>query len=164
MRRLALLFALVVGMAGVVAASAAADHTTNVYTNALFASTPDVGMCSFPVSLVARADWTETLFYDRDGVLFRLTRSVDFAGNVFVGPSGTTVVGEPYHANELVHLTPSGDVIDVIWRGGQDKVHLPDGTVFQWTGMIQLLPPDFAVTVDMGNAKNLDRFCAALAP
>jgi hypothetical protein len=107
---------------------------------------------------------TQSVFFDRSG---NLTAVIDRFDEVdtFVGPTGRTLVGDPYHSITEVRFDSSGDVTSVYSLAVLEKVTLPDGTTALFAGRLNLLtapPGTFDFIPDTGHSSDLAGFCAAL--
>jgi len=120
----------------------------------------DHSLCGFPIKLtilIGEDDYTE--FFDKDG---NLIMSLDhFVQQDQWSANGTTLTGIPYTANIQCHN--SGGVWTCAADGVQEKVPLPDGSLFMGAGRVNPFT-GFAIEPTHGVFKNLAGFCAALAP
>ena len=134
--------------------ASAAQPTISHYT--VLAAAPLSGVCSFDIAWSAVADVTETDFYDSTGqpirVSFHQTETDTFAG------PGRTLVSAPYTYSAETY-------VDAGWVNGELlKVRLPDGSLFESAGRVDLstVTSIFIFSPDWGHSGNLGAFCAAL--
>lgn len=107
---------------------------------------------------------TLTTFFDRSGNVAAVIDRFDEV-DTFVGPTGATLVGDPYHAITQVRLDSSGDPTSVQSLAVLERVTLPDGTKALFAGRLDLLtapPGTFDFIPDTGHSSDLAGFCAAL--
>jgi hypothetical protein len=126
---------------------------------------PLTNACTSPITLNGSfSNDTLNAFFDRSGNLSAvIDRFVEV--DTFVGPTGTTLVGDPYHALTQVRFDSSGDVSSVSSLAVLEKVTLPDGTNVLFAGRLNLLtapPGTFDFIPDTGHSSGLAGFCAAL--
>jgi hypothetical protein len=106
----------------------------------------------------------QSVFFDRSGNLTAIIDRFDEV-DTFVGPTGRTLVGDPYHSMTEVRFDSSGDVTSVYSLAVLEKVTLPDGTTALFAGRLNLLtapPGTFDFIPDTGHFSDLAGFCAAL--
>ncbi|HEV8105078.1 MAG TPA: hypothetical protein VGP69_15210 [Gaiellaceae bacterium] len=123
------------------------------------------GACAFPITVDATMTETDRFFSDQNGVLTmanaNVTEQDSFSAN------GKSLTGLPYSFSLHAVFDSSGNITQLYADGVVERVPLPDGSVFQSAGQVNFGAqgfPDFSVTPDAGSARNLDGFCAALAP
>jgi hypothetical protein len=107
---------------------------------------------------------TQSVFFDRSANLTAIIDRFDEV-DTFVGPTGRTLVGDPYHSITEVRFDSSGDVTSVYSLAVLEKVTLPDGTTALFAGRLNLLtvpPGTFNFIPDTGHSSDLAGFCAAL--
>lgn len=125
-------------------------------TISISGTSPDIGLCSFPVQLSFSDTIAQTSFFDQDGNLIRqhglITEQDTFSAN------GTTLVGDTYSVS-LETYFENGAVVGRKLSGVAERVHLPDGGVFVVAGQAS----DFGLTVDHGTNGDVSAFCAALS-
>jgi hypothetical protein len=107
---------------------------------------------------------TLTAFFDHNG---NQTAVIDRFDEVdtFVGPTGKTLVGDPYHSVSQVRFDSSGNASSVYSLGVLERVTLPDGKTALFAGRLNLLTAtagSFVFTPDTGHSSDLAGFCAAL--
>ena len=115
----------------------------------------------------ASSNDTVAAFFDNSG---NLTAIIDRFVEVdtFIGPTGDTLVGVPYHAVTQVRFDSSGNATSVYELAVLEKVPLPDGTTAVFAGRLDLIaasvtnPGSFVFIPDTGASTNLAGFCAAL--
>ena len=165
MKRLTtLLVVLVAAIVTAVFAPMAAADQPEISQKTTSLTTVLTGVCSFPVAVDATMTETDRFFSDHDGVLTRASANVTeqdaFSAN------GESLTGLPYTFNLEAQFDSSGNITQLHAEGVIERVPLPDGTVFQSDGRVDFVAqgfPDFSVTPTVGNAVNLDGFCAALS-
>jgi hypothetical protein len=123
------------------------------------------GACSFPITVDFTASETDRFFFDQSGTLTRASANVNeqdtFSAN------GKSLTGLPYTVNLMAFFDSSGDITQEYADGVQERVPLPDGSVFQSAGRVNFAAqgfPSFTITPDAGSTLNLAGFCAALSP
>ena len=165
MKKATLLSVFVVAiLAAVVAPLAAADQPVKLtHTH----SETDVltGACSFPITVDATITETDRFFSDQSGMLTRA--NANFTEQDTFSANGKSLVGDPYTGTIQAYFDSSGNITQEYIDGVIERVPLPDGTVFQAAGRVDLAAhdfPSFVITPDSGSARNLAGFCAALAP
>ncbi|MFL5959718.1 MAG: hypothetical protein ACJ75G_05555 [Gaiellaceae bacterium] len=165
MKRLTtLLVVLVAAIVTAVFAPMAAADQPDISQKTTSLTTVLTGVCSFPVAVDATMTEADRFFSDHDGVLTRASANVTeqdaFSAN------GKSLTGLPYTFNLEAQFDSSGNITQLHAEGVIERVPLPDGTVFQSDGRVDFVAqgfPDFSVTPTVGNAVNLDGFCAALS-
>jgi hypothetical protein len=164
-RSTALLFGLVaVGVLVVFAPTAAADPPVIVHKTSSLTTTL-TGACAFPITVDATMTETDRFFSDRNGVL--TGANADVTEQDSFSANGKSLTGDPYSFSLHAVFDSSGNITQLYADGVVERVTLPDGSVFQAAGRVNFGAqgfPDFSVTPDAGSSRNLDGFCAALAP
>jgi len=123
------------------------------------------GACSFPITVVASISETDRFFSDQNGTLTRA--NADFTEQDTFSANGKSLVGDPYAGTIQAYFDSNGNITQEFVDGVVERVPLPDGSIFQAAGRVNLAAhdfPTFVVTPDAGSARNLAGFCAALAP
>jgi hypothetical protein len=123
------------------------------------------GACSFPITVDAAITETDRFFSDQDGVLTRA--NANFTEQDTFSANGNSLTGDPYTGNIQAYFDSAGNITREYVDGVIERVPLPDGSVFQSAGRVNLAAhdfPSFVVMPDTGSARNLAGFCAALAP
>ena len=121
------------------------------------------GVCSFPLSLTIHETGTRIRFFDESGALvkalFRITEQDTISAN------GKTLTGDPYSFS-LQILYENGEITGFVTRGVQEKLLLPDGTLFLSAGVIDFIAQgvDLSFIADEGVTGDIDALCAALSP
>jgi hypothetical protein len=137
--------------------------TTTVVTTSGSATIPAGALCSFPILLEGTQTYTQTVFYDQNGVITE--RNIHgFEQDTFTA-NGKTLQGDPYPFN-FFHDYVDGAQVTSYGTGIAERVPLPDGSVYIVAGRedFSTLPPAPILFVDSGNSgNNLDAFCAALS-
>jgi hypothetical protein len=126
---------------------------------------PLTNVCTSPITLNGSfSNDTLSVFFNRNGNLSAIIdRFVEV--DTFVGPTGTTLVGDPYHALTEVRFDSNGEVTSVSELAVLEKVTLPDATTALFAGRLDLItapPGTFDFIPDTGHSSNLTGFCAAL--
>jgi len=123
-------------------------------------------LCAFAIDVGYAQQGSFTTTYNNDGSIHERvshgTEQDTFSAN------GKTLIGDTYH---FMFLAEFEDGVRVAYHanGVQERVNLPDGSVFIIAGRIDVLAwlaggSSFIVSVDSGNAgNNLGTFCAALS-
>jgi hypothetical protein len=148
----------------VLAPTAAADppvivHKTSSVTSVL------TGACAFAITVDSTMTETDRFFSDQNGVLIKANANVDEQDSF--SANGKFLTGDPYTVTLHAVFDSSGNITEEYADGVIERVTLPDGSVFQSSGRVDFGAngfPSFAVVSDYGSARNLDGFCAALAP
>jgi hypothetical protein len=126
---------------------------------------PLTSTCTSAITLNASfSNDTLTAFFDNSGNLTAIIDRFDEV-DTFVGPTGTTLVGDPYHAISEVRFDSSGNATSVYSLAVLERVTLPDGTTSLFAGRLNLLtatPGSFVFVPDTGHSGDLAGFCAAL--
>jgi hypothetical protein len=120
-------------------------------------------ICDFPVLVSWSQTITQTLFFDRDGNLIRRHRH--YREQDSFSANGTTLTGEPYSLSGEAYFE-NGVIVSFHLQGVQEKVPLPDGSLFIVAGQASNTTPSsggFFTSVDHGTNGNLAAFCAALS-
>ena len=119
-------------------------------------------LCSFPVTITGTETGTRTRYFDNAGVkfmaIFQLTEQDTFSAN------GVSITGLPY-SFMLERDFTNGVFTSQVATGEQEKLVLPNGTLFVSAGFLDFLAqgggidglsPEHGVTGDIG------ALCAAL--
>lgn len=149
----------------VFAAPMAAADPPDISHNTFSGTSVLTGACSFPITVDFTVSETDRFFVDQSGTLTRASANADeqdtFSAN------GKSLTGLPYTVNLMAFFDSAGNITQEYADGIQERVPLPDGSVFQSAGRVDFAAqgfPSFTVTPDAGSALNLAGFCAALAP
>jgi hypothetical protein len=119
----------------------------------------DTAYCGVPIDLVVLVgEVDETLYFDKDGTLIMVhdhyVQQNQYSAN------GKTLTGIPFQFNVQTFI--KAGVVTQVLDGVIEKVPLPDGGLFLAAGRADLTGMVWGP--DHGAFKNLDGFCAALAP
>jgi hypothetical protein len=159
----AALFAALVVLVAVPAASASPPVILNLGGGSFTA--PLTNVCTSAITLNGSfSNDILTAFLDNSGNLTAIIDRFDEV-DTFVGPTGRTLVGDPYHAITEVRFDSSGSATSVYSLAVLEKVTLPDGTLALFAGRLNLLtapPGTFDFIPDTGHSSDLAGFCAAL--
>ena len=126
---------------------------------------PLTNTCTKPITLNGSfSNDTLTTFFDHSG---NVTAVIDRFDEVdaFIGPTGATLVGDPYHAITQVRFDSAGNPSSVQSLAVLERITLPDGTKALFAGRLDLLtapPGTFDFIPDTGHSSDLAGFCAAL--
>ena len=121
-------------------------------------------LCTSPVTLTfALTNETEIDFSDQSGNLTAIHLKF-FEQDTFVGPTGDTLVGEPYTGEVQILFDGNGNITNIYGDGTLEKVQLPDGGLFVSAGRVDFVARGvpFVFTPDTGHSGNVAGFCAAL--
>jgi hypothetical protein len=123
------------------------------------------GACSFPITVDSTVSETDRFFFDSSGTLTRAGANASeldaFSAN------GKSLTGVQYTVNLMAFFDGSGNITQEYADGIQERVPLPDGSIFQSAGRVNFAAqgfPSFTITPDAGSALNLAGFCTALSP
>jgi len=122
-------------------------------------------ICPFPVTVSGVQKGWLLDFTDASGagnLIFTGTET-----DTFTGPSGATLVGEPYHGTVHATLDAQGNYTRVFGAGVTEVVPLHSGSTYHAAGRVDFLKRwDDAIIIvpDSGVSHNLDEFCRELAP
>ena len=118
-------------------------------------------LCSFAIDVSYTQQGTATTFYDNQGAVSR--RINDGTEQDTFSANGKTLAGDTYHFMYMA-VFENGVRVSRYASGIEERVNLPDGSVFIVTGRVDTNAGGFFITVDTGNSgNNLDAFCAALS-
>ena len=163
LRWLTLLTVVALATAALVSPAAADPPLQYQFT---FTASGDVDdLCPFPIHVDGVADITGTDFYDNSGMVVRSNWHV-VEQDIFTA-NGTTLVGLPYVFNGHWYFDNSGAWTHIYSSGIMTRVPLPDGGMFFGAGHFDWddhRGASFVFIPDHGHVRNLDAFCAALAP
>ena len=79
---------------------------------------------------------------------------------------GTTITTFPYHYTVHVLLDSDGNLVSGYATGVVVRMRLPDGTLFNSAGRLNILPrlgTPFSIAPDTGHTGDIDAFCNALS-
>lgn len=117
-------------------------------------------LCDFPVTVVARADFYETLVDTADGTISRIhaleTDVFSANGNSLEGSYVFQIQSTFDEEGNLLQYSQTGVIV---------RIPLPNGDTFSVTGRADVLnlQTDFISAPTYGVTRNLDGFCAYLA-
>lgn len=152
-----------IGLA-VFAPTAAAD-SPDISHKTISATSVLTGACSFPIAVNSGGNETDRFFFDQSGTLTRANANAS-EQDTFTA-NGKSLTGDAYTVNLTAFFDSSGNITQEYADGIQERVPLPDGTVFQSAGRVNFAAqgfPSFTITPDAGSELNLAGFCAALSP
>ena len=155
----------VVALATVALVSPAAADPPVRYQFTLIADGDVTDLCPFSIHVDAVADITVTDFFDNSGMLVRSNWHV-VEQDTF-STDTMTLVGLPYTFNGHWFFDSSGAWTHAYSSGIVARVPLPDGRTFFSAGHFDWADhpgANFVFIPDHGHVRNLDAFCAALAP
>jgi len=141
-------------------ASASPPEKTHItYGGVTFAAD---GVCPFTLTImILIGEIDQTTHFDDAGRITTIHQH--FQQQDAFSANGHTLVGEPYAGNADIYYDNNGNVTNIVAQGVLEKVTLPDGRLFIGAGRVNPFT-GFALSPDHGAFKNLDAFCAALAP
>lgn len=155
---------LVFSVLGFFPATVLADQPviTKDITLTLTSLTNDI--CPFTIQVDASFVYTDMLYFDKSGALVRGYDHV-IETDVF-SANGKTLTSLPYTYNIEYIFDNSGNLIHAYGSGESLKVILPDGSLFNSAGRLDVVthPGQTFYFPDKGHIGNLAAFCAALAP
>jgi hypothetical protein len=119
--------------------------------------------CPAPTTVTASfTKWWETVFFWNNGNV-RAAYDIYVEQDTFVGPTGKTLVGDPYPSTSQRGFDTSGNLISYTGLGVLEKVRLSDGTYFFSAGWVDYLAHGgAALNPDRGLKGNVAAFCTAL--
>jgi hypothetical protein len=164
MRRMLFAFAALVACAAFAVPAALANPPTIVNFPDSTDTTTITDLCPSAITLnFSLTKWSLTLFTDNNGVLTE-AHAKFFEQDTFVGPTGTTLVGDQYSSETKGLFDRDGNLTNIYGDGPLEKVSLPGGSNFFTAGRVDFLArgENFVFTPDTGHSGNLAGFCAAL--
>jgi hypothetical protein len=120
-------------------------------------------ICPFPVMVSSEGTGTGRAYMDNAGNLTMIqahvTETDTFSAN------GNTIVGLPYHANDIIRFNADGTVREQV-TGVVERLRLPDGRMFISAG--RYIPPPnigsgFTLAPTNGHTGDVGALCAALS-
>ena len=142
-----------------IAQAAPPTHSHFEFTN----STTVTAICPTPFHLEARASVDETVFTNASGDVTRITdRATEH--DIF-SAHGTSIRTASYHYTIHVLFNDAGDLLHAYATGTVVRMRLPDGTLFNAAGRVDVANTSgpFTITPDVGHSGNLAAFCDALS-
>jgi hypothetical protein len=165
MKRLTTLFVVLgaaIGLA-IFAPMAAADQPS-IVQNDFTQTSVLTGVCSFPITVNSTVAETDRFFTDQSGMLTSATAT--FTEQDTFTANGNSLTGEPYTGTIQASFDSSGNITQLYVNGVLERVLLPDGSIYQSAGRVNVAAqgfPSFTVTPTAGGEVNLAGFCAALS-
>lgn len=160
--RLAAVLACLIASAAFATPAAADAPIVNQYPANYTVTVTD--LCAFPVRFDVVSDVTETNFFNRGGELIR--QRLHIVEQDTLTANGKTAVGLPFTVNVEIRFN-GGNITGIDGSGINEKIRLPDGTLFIAAGRTNFLSHPgvtFLITPDKGNPGNIAALCAALGP
>jgi len=120
--------------------------------------------CSFPIEVTYNVTYMAQQYPDKGGAVrihYHMVEQDTFS------TSANSLTGSPFTFNVHFVFDSNGALIRQDAQGVQQKVPLPDGSLFIAAGRINWLAHPgvpYVLLPDNGATVNLDGFCAALAP
>jgi hypothetical protein len=162
MRKLFVIFAAAVAVAGF---SAGAGADKPLKSEGSFSGTYTLNdACSFPIDVTYNVTYMAQEYPDKSGAVrvhYHIVEQDTFS------TSAQSLTGSAFTFNVQFVFDSNGDLVRQDAQGVQQKVPLPDGSLFIAAGRINWLAHPgvpYVLLPDNGATVNLDGFCAALAP
>lgn len=145
---------------GVTAAVAAAPTTTRLH---IVSDAVVTDLCAFPVAVHTVLIGKETDFTDSAGNLVMIVGHGVFTDTF--SANGVTLAGDPYTGNARATLDRSGNFTSLTGQGVEERVRLPDGSVFFSAGRVDILArtSDWIFVPDTGRSGDVAALCRALS-
>jgi hypothetical protein len=151
----ALVFAVVPGAARALTVEHGQSHDTVPFVIA--------DVCPFAVQAVGTFDINYTVFWADEAKTRPVRINAAVVESDVFSANGKTLTTMPYHYSGHVYYDAAGQETADFDTGVVAKIRLPDGSLFIAAGRKEILGGQTLLIPDVGTARNIAGFCAALS-